>query len=432
MIEGANTALAGPKLTARVSGPVDLIALIVGSDGKVVSDADMVFFNQPTAPGVRLEGRTLHLDLARLRPGADRVVLVASPEQDGATFDGLNLAVVIKHGHPRNGEPTGTGAGEDVHFAPARLTTQAVAVLAEVYQRAGAWKVRAVGQGYDSGLAGLARDFGVDVDDSNDDRVDDPNDDPADEAAIRGTYGGTRGDVAATVPSPTVASATSPAASPAASLSVAGALPAQLTKPALGAVSLHKAQRVSFTKAAQTRITASLKWTRRKDLDLYALYIDTNDHEGVCYYRKQGDLNQPPYLSLVTGDTREPGLETIEIARPDALRHVLICAYSAVENGFGSFKSFGAHVEVTDHAGSVVTTPLYHRNAFAYWVAIAHIDLSSPDEVAIAHVETYSKGGSERRPLLHPDGTFEMNKGPVEFKSPRLQRLADRQDRQIP
>jgi uncharacterized protein YkwD len=43
------------------------------------------------------------------------------------------------------------------------MPTQTVALLVEVYRRAGAWRVRAVGQGYADGLAGLARDFGVEV-----------------------------------------------------------------------------------------------------------------------------------------------------------------------------------------------------------------------------------------------------------------------------
>ncbi|MFD3729604.1 TerD family protein [Streptomyces sp. NPDC058671] len=41
---------------------------------------------------------------------------------------------------------------------------ETVVVLAEVYRRGDGWKIRAVGQGYASGLAGLATDYGVDVD----------------------------------------------------------------------------------------------------------------------------------------------------------------------------------------------------------------------------------------------------------------------------
>ena len=44
-------------------------------------------------------------------------------------------------------------------------TTETAFIFGELYRRAGVWKFRAVGQGYDSGLAGLARDFGISVDD---------------------------------------------------------------------------------------------------------------------------------------------------------------------------------------------------------------------------------------------------------------------------
>ena len=154
--EGANAPLAGDVVTAKLSGAVDFTALVENADGKVSGDADMVFFNQATAPGARLEGATLRLDLSALRAGADKVVLVASPERAGASFAGISVALTVEHG------------AEAVHFSPSRLSTETVAVLAEVYRRDGAWKVRAVGQGYDSGLAGLATDFGVVVDDPGD------------------------------------------------------------------------------------------------------------------------------------------------------------------------------------------------------------------------------------------------------------------------
>ncbi|WP_432543332.1 VWA domain-containing protein [Kineococcus sp. SYSU DK002] len=152
LTEGGNAPLSGTSVRVRVEGPVDVTALVVNADGKVGGDADMVFFNQPSAPGVRLEGRGLAVDLAALRPGADKVVVVASPETEGATFAGTGVRLTLDHG------------GEVVEFSPARLGPETVVVLAELYQRGGAWKVRAVGQGYDNGLGGLATDFGVSVD----------------------------------------------------------------------------------------------------------------------------------------------------------------------------------------------------------------------------------------------------------------------------
>ncbi|MEZ0163453.1 VWA domain-containing protein [Kineococcus sp. LSe6-4] len=152
LTEGGNAPLTGSSPRVRVEGPVDVTALVVNPDGKVAGDADMVFFNQPSAPGVRLDGRALALDLGSLRPGADRVVVVASPEAEGATFAGTTVRLVVEDG------------ASTTEFTPSRLGAETVVVLAEVYQRGGAWKVRAVGQGYDNGLAGLATDFGVDVD----------------------------------------------------------------------------------------------------------------------------------------------------------------------------------------------------------------------------------------------------------------------------
>ncbi|NHN30553.1 hypothetical protein G9U52_11990 [Paenibacillus sp. S3N08] len=71
---------------------------------------------------------------------------------------------------------------------------------------------------------------------------------------------------------------------------------------------------------------------------------------------------------------------------------------------------------VDNHAGQTVIAPLLQNNSFAYWVAIAAIDFTAADEMVISHVETYSKSGSERSPLLKQDGSFKMDAGPTEFK----------------
>lgn len=149
---GQNAPLPDPAVRVEVSGAVDLTALVLSASGKVDGDADMVFFNQPQAPGARLSGSTLELTPGQLRPGAQRVVLVASPAVDGQTFGAVpGVGITLT-----SGAMTAT-------FAPPALGAETALVLCEVYRRDGAWKVRAVGQGYADGLAGLARDFGVDV-----------------------------------------------------------------------------------------------------------------------------------------------------------------------------------------------------------------------------------------------------------------------------
>jgi uncharacterized protein YkwD/stress response protein SCP2 len=149
---GANVALPGAALGIALDGPFDLSALVLSGSGAVAGDADMVFFNQPDAPGVRLRGAQLTVRPEALRRGAERVVVVASPEDLGAAVRALPPVLL-------------TDARERpfARFRPPPMPTQTVALLVEVYRRAGAWRVRAVGQGYADGLAGLVRDFGVDV-----------------------------------------------------------------------------------------------------------------------------------------------------------------------------------------------------------------------------------------------------------------------------
>lgn len=154
LVPGGNLSLPEGAVTVRVAGPFDVSALVTDAGGKVRGDADFVFYNQPSAPGARLSGDTLTVDPRRLRAGADRVTVVVSPA-DPATPLGRLPAPVL--------QVTGPGARPLARFAPPRPEQETVLLLAEIYRRGDGWKLRALGQGYADGLAGLARDFGVDV-----------------------------------------------------------------------------------------------------------------------------------------------------------------------------------------------------------------------------------------------------------------------------
>ncbi|WP_426567607.1 CAP domain-containing protein [Streptomyces canus] len=154
LVPGANLPLPDGALTVRVPGPYDVSALVTDDSGKVRGDGDFVFYNQPTAPGARLEGDTLTLDPAGLRAGATRVTVVVSAAAPGAPP--ARPPIPILHVTDRHGRPL-------ARFAPPPPRQETVLLLAEVYRRGAGWKLRALGQGYADGLAGLARDFGVDV-----------------------------------------------------------------------------------------------------------------------------------------------------------------------------------------------------------------------------------------------------------------------------
>ncbi|MET8701409.1 VWA domain-containing protein [Kitasatospora sp. NPDC004723] len=143
---------------------VDASAVLVAAGGRVRGDGDFVFYNQPrhASGAVVHQGKAggggvvtdrIGVDLARVEPGVERIVLAASV--DGGVFGqvrGLVLRLV----------DAGT-EGELARFEMA-AGPETVLIGGELYRRGGQWRFRALGQGYASGLAGLAADFGVTVD----------------------------------------------------------------------------------------------------------------------------------------------------------------------------------------------------------------------------------------------------------------------------
>ncbi|MFI8951625.1 CAP domain-containing protein [Streptomyces sp. NPDC053750] len=154
LVPGGNVPLPGGRVSVRVPGGFDVSALVTDDGGKVGGDDDFVFYNQPDAPGARLRGDTLTVDPSRLRPGATRVTVVVSPSDPGASLDALPSPTL---------HVTDAGGRALARFTPPRPRQETVLLLAELYRRGAGWKLRALGQGYADGLAGLARDFGVEV-----------------------------------------------------------------------------------------------------------------------------------------------------------------------------------------------------------------------------------------------------------------------------
>ncbi|MFD3807830.1 VWA domain-containing protein [Streptomyces sp. NPDC058619] len=139
---------------------VDASALLLTGGGRVRSDADFVFYNQPrhASGAVRHLGKrpgadTVAVDLAAVEPDVERVLLCASA--DGGSFGqvpGLHLVLLD------------APSGVELARFDMRAGPETAFVSGELYRRSGAWRFRAVGQGYASGLAGLAKDFGITVD----------------------------------------------------------------------------------------------------------------------------------------------------------------------------------------------------------------------------------------------------------------------------
>ncbi|MBU5948551.1 TerD family protein [Streptomyces sp. PAM3C] len=280
MTPGSNIPLPTARVTVDVAAPVrlDVSGLLLTADGKVRSDDDFIFYNQPTGPGVtyRSGGGTapdaVTVDTAAVPPGIEKIVVTASPDAAGQTFQGIEPTATVRDGD--------TGAVLAT-FTPPQLGSETALVVVEIYLRNGAWKVRAVGQGYANGLAGIATDFGVSVEEPAA---------PAQPVTPQAPQAAQAAPPAPPAAAPQAPSA--PAAPPAPPAAAPGTGKINLDK---GRVSLQKNQTVSLMKGGRpllSRVQMGLGWEpayRGKDIDLDASVIafgPQRNHVDSCYFGK--------------------------------------------------------------------------------------------------------------------------------------------------
>ncbi|GHJ37913.1 TerD family protein [Streptomyces sp. TS71-3] len=176
MLKGSNVPLEASAVRAvlrwspgRSVPDVDASALLLGSNGKVGSDEDFVFYNQPRHPSGAVwrlgkkrdaEGLTdtIQTDLTGVAPEVSRVLMVASTDDIPFEHVGTLRIVIYDAASP---------AGEALAHFDVRPETgsETALICGELYRRGDAWKFRALGEGYTNGLIGLATDFGISVDD---------------------------------------------------------------------------------------------------------------------------------------------------------------------------------------------------------------------------------------------------------------------------
>ncbi|MEV6656579.1 TerD family protein [Nocardia fluminea] len=150
-------------ISLQVTAPADLSALLVTEQGKVRTDADFVFYNQPSGPGVDL----------RPGPAGQPASLAVSLSAVPADIDQIRAVITLDDATSNFGRfapPTALvsdAAGNQLFsYQIDGLNAESIVIALELYRRQGSWKVRAVGQGYAGGFAALVTDHGVQVDDS--------------------------------------------------------------------------------------------------------------------------------------------------------------------------------------------------------------------------------------------------------------------------
>lgn len=150
--KGANAPIMGSTISITMTAPgSEVTAYLLGQDGKVRDDSDFIFYNQLASRDgsvVYKGGFDFVVDLSKVDANVDRIAFCATPES--GTVGALGRIGIRIDGEVSFEEKT---AG----------MSEAAVIVAEIYRRGDAWKVRAVAQGFNGGLAALARHFGVDV-----------------------------------------------------------------------------------------------------------------------------------------------------------------------------------------------------------------------------------------------------------------------------
>ncbi|RJO76883.1 stress protein [Nocardia panacis] len=148
-------------ISVQLSAPADISALLVTEAGRVRSDADFVFFNQPAGPGVNLrpgpagQPAALAVSLQAVPPEIAQIRAVITLDDQSGEFGRL----------PAPAAYIADASGNQLYeYRIEGLSSESIVIALELYRRQGGWKVRAVGQGYAGGFSDLVTDHGVNVD----------------------------------------------------------------------------------------------------------------------------------------------------------------------------------------------------------------------------------------------------------------------------
>ncbi|MFD7256763.1 TerD family protein [Streptomyces sp. NPDC059874] len=375
--KGANVPVASSRVRVELGwrgGPgapdVDVSALLLTATGKVRSDDDFVFYNQPVhrSGAVRHEGRrqdgtgvleTIEVALSAVEQEIGTVVVAASTDGTFGQVSGLFVRVLDADSGAERARFDATGATSETAF-----------LLGELYRRNDVWKFRAVGQGYASGLAGLATDFGI--------TVDEPAAPPAPQRAAPSPQ-----------PPPPAPLPPAPQAPP----------PAQVQPVRLSKITLTKAApTVSLTKQGATSggMRVNLSWSAAKpqrgwmskgkdavrledvDLDLSCLWELRNGAKGIVHpiNNQFGSFDHPPYI-LLDQDDRTGGSEDgenlmINLDHTAEIKRLLV--FVSIYSGASSFAGLHGVATLYPPAGAPIEVRLDECTVPSPVAAIALIE----------------------------------------------------------
>jgi len=401
---GANTVLSSPKGTITVSHEisnvidVSLTAFLLTDSDKVQGDSGIIFYNQPTsASGVatlmpsEIVGNTkihkINFDMSKAPEGITKIAITLTEDNHTGFSNVKNLKAEIATDYSM------------IQLTPVSFTNENGIVVLELYVRNGQTKAKSIWRGFNSGLEGLCRNYGVEVE------ADEPNQ-PSEPEPMQKQ-----------IPK-------EPEKTPenTQSLNMMSTISLEKVK---GKISLDKGQKpVLIEKTPE--ITATVSWKTGTDYDIYALvYTKDGRQVDVAMFGAKGT---PPLRSFGNGAVEHMGdvgrsfsatkTEVIKLRLNNDILAVVPVVYSAQSNGTGSFYRYKVSMSIDNHDGTSVTiTAKNANNNDRIYSCVPGILHNTPDGVMISPLELYSKPNSERRPKLRmgPSNMVEviMDEGPV-------------------
>ena len=160
------------KYDGQADFDLDTSVFLLNSNGKVRSDKDMIFYGnlksedgsvEHTGDNLTGEGEgddeQIKIDLSKVPADVEALavtVTIYDAENRKQTFGQVSNAFARILDQDNNNEVIRYDLGED-------YSTETALVVAKIYRHNGNWKIEAVGSGYNNGLSGLGKDFGVNI-----------------------------------------------------------------------------------------------------------------------------------------------------------------------------------------------------------------------------------------------------------------------------
>ncbi|TMU83918.1 TerD family protein [Bacillus sp. BHET2] len=403
---GANTVLSSPNgnvtVSYEISNSIDisLTAFLLTDSEKVQGDSGIIFYNQPKSssgvasliPSEKVGNTKVHkinFDMSKVPEGITKIAITLTEDNSTGFSCIKNLKAEICTDH------------STIQLTPSNFTNENGIVVLELYLRNGQTKAKSIWRGFDSGLEGLCKNYGVEVESNEQNKPSEPK----------------------TIQKQTPKE-------PDKILTVSENKNRQNTLSTIslekvkGKISLDKGQKpVIIEKTPE--ITATVSWKTGTDYDIYALvYTKKGKQIDVAMFGAKGT---PPLKSFGNGAVEHMGdvrgynhstkKEEIKLRLNNDILAVVPVVYSAQSNGAGSFYRYKVSMSIDNHNGTSVT--IFAKNANnndRIYSCVPGILHNTQDGVIISPLELYSTPNSENRPVLRMGSSHMveviMDKGP--------------------